>query len=177
VLVIACSDGRLRKAVDDFVQNHLGILDYDRLYAPGGPGALATSGFELLRSNTFRRDCTFLMEAHGVEHVILIFHGPAPGGLGPEQAACADYRRKLPSKTPDELSTQHETDTREVVRATFGRYLDTGRTRLSVYRAEVLADHRVRFVDLGRDTMRLDSASYVYAAAAAALTKAARTQI
>ena len=43
VLVVACSDGRLQEAVDDFLQNHLGILDYDRLYAPGGPGAYSRS--------------------------------------------------------------------------------------------------------------------------------------
>lgn len=35
VLVVACSDGRLQQNADDFLCNHLGISDYDRLYMPG----------------------------------------------------------------------------------------------------------------------------------------------
>jgi len=144
VLVIACSDGRLQEAVDDFLQNRLGILDYDRLYAPGGPGALASGGFELLRSDAFRRDCAFLVEAHGVEQVLLLFHGPAPGE-GPALATCADYHRKAPRKTPDEHLAQQEADAAEILRSAFARH---AHVQVLVYRAEVLSDHRVRFVDL-----------------------------
>jgi len=150
VLVVACSDGRLQEAVDDFLQNHLGILDYDRLYAPGGPGALASGGFEFLRSDTFRRECAFLVEAHGVEEVVLLFHGPASPD-GPDHAACADYRRKTPRLSPTEIASQQQIDAADIVRAVFGRYTATGTrsVRVRVFRAEVLPDRRVRFVDLG----------------------------
>jgi hypothetical protein len=146
VLVVACSDGRLQEASDDFLQNHLGILDYDRLYAPGGPGALASGGFEFMRSDAFRRECVFLVEVHGVEEVILLFHGPAPPS-GPEQATCADYRRKTPRLSPAEIALQQQTDAADIVRAVFGRF-GAGSVRVRVFRAEVLPDLRVRFVDL-----------------------------
>jgi hypothetical protein len=149
VLVVACSDGRLQEAVDDFLQNHLNILDYDRLYAPGGPGALASGGFEFLRSDGFRRECTFLVEAHGVEEVILLFHGPAPPN-GPAHATCADYARKTPRLSPDQIASQQQADAADIVRTVFGRYTAGGTrsVRVRVFRAEVLPDRRVRFVDL-----------------------------
>ena len=37
ILVACCSDGRLQEAIDEFLQNHLHVRDYDRFYAPGGP--------------------------------------------------------------------------------------------------------------------------------------------
>lgn len=146
VLVIACSDGRLQDATDDFVHNHLNIVDYDRLYAPGGPGALASGGFEFLRADTFRRECAFLVKAHQLEQVILLFHGPAPNDSGPALAVCADYGRKQPAAEPDQIAAQQAGDAREIVRTAFGPYLD--RLVIRVFRAEVLADQRVRFVDL-----------------------------
>src|SRR5262245_20796341 len=88
-LVVACSDGRLQENLDEFLEKSLGITDYDRLYAPGGPGALASrSGAELLRPGQFQRDCQFLLRAHGIQYLFLIFHGPAADG--PEEAVCGD---------------------------------------------------------------------------------------
>ena len=55
-LVIACSDGRLQENLDDFLSNALRITQYDRLYVPGGPGALAISGLEMLRPEQVRRE-------------------------------------------------------------------------------------------------------------------------
>lgn len=142
--MIACSDGRLQENIDDFLANHLGLTFYDRLYAPGGPGALATGGFEFLRSDQFRRECAFLIAAHRVETVILLFHGPSPDG--PDEATCADYRRKLPRLSSDEIRDLHECDAAELLRAAF----DDGERRVAVrvFRAEVTADAHVRFVDL-----------------------------
>ena len=93
VLVVACSDGRLQRGVDEFLSHELAVVDYDRLYLPGGPGALASSGIEHMRSERHRREFLFLLEAHEIEKVILLFHGPAEDG--PELALCADYMRAM----------------------------------------------------------------------------------
>ncbi len=143
-LVIACSDGRLQQSVDDFLQNHLRITYYDRLYAPGGPGALASSGYELLRSDQFRRECTFLLTAHCVEEVVLIFHG-AVSGEGPDEAACADYRRKLPGRSATEIEAQQRRDVADLLRPLFGAH---PHLRVHIYRAEVAHSGEVRFVNL-----------------------------
>lgn len=87
-LVVACSDGRLQKGVDDFLHHRFGLTDYDRLYVPGGAGALAASGMEFSRATRFRRECSFLIEAHQVERLILLFHGPSENG--PPETVCAD---------------------------------------------------------------------------------------
>src|SRR5688500_5046649 len=80
ILVIACSDGRLQEATDDFLANHLGITHYDRLYVPGGAGGLSPSGRDFLRAQNLQRECRYLVEAHGVERLLALFHGPAPDG-------------------------------------------------------------------------------------------------
>src|SRR4026209_2489832 len=49
-LVIACSDGRLQEATDEFLAHHLQVTRYDRFYVPGGAGALAASGRDFLRA-------------------------------------------------------------------------------------------------------------------------------
>lgn len=141
-LVVACSDGRLQANVDDFLQNHLGIEHYDRLFMPGGPGALSQSGHEFLRSDWWRRDCTFLLSAHQIEDVVLLFHGAASDG--PADAVCADYTRKLPTLSPSQIRLQQEEDAVDVVRRVFaGPHL-----RVRVFRAEVQQDGLVHFVDL-----------------------------
>lgn len=76
VLVACCSDERLQEAIDEFLQNHLHIRDYDRFYAPGGPGALTPGGYEFLRATQYRDDLAFLIRVHKVEELRLIFHGP-----------------------------------------------------------------------------------------------------
>ena len=143
VLVIACSDGRLQENLDEFLLDHLGIEHYDRMYAPGGPGALASSGIEYSRADQFRRECAFLAAAHQVEDVYLIFHGPSADG--PPQATCADYARKLPRATPEEIRRQQERDAAEIVRNGFGWDV---RPRIQAYRCEVTATGAVQFVAL-----------------------------
>lgn len=141
-LVIACSDGRMQENVDEFLQQHLGITHYDRMFVAGGPGALTSSGLEFVRPDQLRRECIFLVEAHQIEEVILIFHSAADDG--PPEAACADYRRKLPNRTVAELNAQQSADVMELLRL-FSWPPDL---RIRIYRAEVSNDGRTRFVDL-----------------------------
>jgi hypothetical protein len=142
-LVVACSDGRLQENLDDFLDHHLGIKHYDRLYAPGGPGALATSGVEFLRSDVFRRECDFLVMAHAVEDVYLIFHGPSPDG--PDEAVCADYRRIFPRHTAKQVRDEQDKDLTEVLRAGSGWQRAV---RIHAYRCEVMEDGGIQFVCL-----------------------------
>jgi len=147
VLVAACSDGRLQEATDTFLARAFDIRQYDRLYVPGGGGGLASSGAEFLRARELRRECQFLVEAHGVEHLILLFHGPATNG--PEEAVCADYRRKHPWFRPDQVRAQQEADVRDLL----GRRDEfAGSASLSAYRIEVTASGELAVATLHTDT-------------------------
>jgi len=142
-LVIACSDGRLQENLDEFLHRGLGIAHYDRLYAPGGAGALASrsGSTELLRPGQFQRECQFLLRAHGIAELFLVFHGPAEDG--PEEALCGDYRRKLPSFSASQYRKQQDEDARELKRIDWGSAV-----RVRAYRCEVRADNRIQFVEL-----------------------------
>lgn len=142
-LVVACSDGRLQENLDDFLQGFLGITQYDRLYMPGGPGALASSGIEFQRSDSFRRECIFLVSAHDVEEVILILHGPAEDG--PPEAICADYRRVFPNHSPAQIRAEQDRDVESIVGAGFGWQRHV---RVRVFRCEIAAGDKVQFVEL-----------------------------
>lgn len=148
LLVAACSDGRLQEATDAFLSRALGVRQYDRLYLPGGGGALAASGSDFLRAEKMRQECRFLIEAHRVEHLVLLLHGPAPGG--PPEAVCADYRRKHSWQRPDQVRAQQEADVRDLLgrRAAFA-----GEARLSIYRFEVGADGVLEVASLHVDTV------------------------
>jgi hypothetical protein len=143
VLVVSCSDGRLQLHVDEFLERDLGIFQYDRLYLPGGPGALASSGFDSLRSSQQHKEFEFLVESHQIEDVIFLFHGP--GKDGPVEALCVDYKRKLPRATADEIRRQQENDAKEIIRFASIRKLEP---RLHFYRCEVRTDNFVQFVRL-----------------------------
>jgi hypothetical protein len=144
VLVIACSDGRLQEAVDEYLGS-LGIQRYDRLYAPGGPGALATSGLDFVRSGQFRKECAFLVDAHRIEEVIMLFHGPAEDG--PSHALCADYLRKLPSASAGKVDQQQRDDIPAILRDAFSQKA----LRVRIVRCEVRGDGRIQFVSLETD--------------------------
>ena len=146
ILVAACSDGRLQEATDAFLAGALGVRQYDRLYLPGGGGALAASGTDVLRAERARLECRFLVEAHGVEHLVLLFHGPGPDG--PTEAVCADYRRKHPSQRPDQVRAQQEADVRDLVAR---RTEYAGDARLSIYRLEVTGTGTLEVVPLHVD--------------------------
>ncbi len=139
-LVVGCSDGRLQQAVDEFLHEHLGIAQYDRCYVPGGAGALTPGGLEFTRASQMRKECSFLIQAHGIERTILMFHGPAPGGPG--DAVCGDYRRRFPSKSVDELTERQNADAREIVRSGLAG------VPLEIYRCEATGGGDIRFVEM-----------------------------
>ena len=143
VLVVACSDGRLQLAVDEFLHNHLAIDDYDRYYIPGGPGGIATGGaFEFSRADYMRKDSAFLLRAHEVRELILLFHGSADDD--PEHD-CADYKRKLDGWSSERILQQQLADVHEIIDHVAEL---PWKLNIRAYRAEVDADHSVRFVDL-----------------------------
>ena len=144
-LVIACSDGRMRAHLDDFLNNHLGINAYDRLYLPGGPGGLASGAAEFSRAAQMVSECRFLLKSHGTGEVILIFHGAAPDG--PDEAVCADYIRKHSYR--NRVQEMQETDLKELLRTAFA---GPGAPRVRAFRADVTAGGEVRFtrLDCGR---------------------------
>lgn len=144
VMVVCCSDGRLQECMDEFLQSHLNIRHYDRFYAPGGPGALAPSGYEFLRSGHYREDLAFLINQHGVRDLYLIFHGPAPDG--PDHAVCAHYGRVLPGRPPDAVRAQQAADLADIQVYLRDQH---AAVRVHPYRAEVCADGRVSFVTMG----------------------------
>src|SRR6185295_10695687 len=111
-LVVACSDGRLQQATDSFLDAELNLKEFDRLYVPGGGGALASSDRDVFRAQQLRHECRYLVELHQVQQIILLFHGPS--AEGPAEAACADYRRKLPWATPDVLAQRQARDAIEL---------------------------------------------------------------
>jgi hypothetical protein len=140
-LVVACSDGRLQENLDEFLHGTLGITHYDRLYAPGGAGALVSSGIELLRPDQFRRECRFLLAAHGIQDLYLIFHSPADDG--PDDALCGDYRRKLPTASAARIRQRQHDDAAELKQVDWGTAV-----RVHTYRCEVTADDHIQFVEL-----------------------------
>src|SRR5687768_7364119 len=146
ILVVACSDGRLQEATDEFLARHLGIKHYDRLYVPGGAGALSASGRDYLRSLELQKECSYLVKMHGIERMIALFHGPA--AAGPDEALCADYRRKFPMAKSSEIRAQQEKDARELLNY---RWQWAGRAAVSVYRCEVDGTGDLSFVALHTD--------------------------
>lgn len=138
-LVVVCSDGRFREEVDEFLHSHLGVGRYDRLYIPGGAGALVRSGTEFIRADRLLTESRFLITAHGIERAILMFHGPAEDG--PADALCGDYRRRLPTSDAAAIRRQQDRDAERILREGLGAGV-----RLEIYRCEVTKDQAVRFV-------------------------------
>lgn len=117
---MACSDGRLEGPLDEFLSQELGISNYDRLYLPGGPGALSPSGVEFMRSTRMTNELMFLIEAHQIEEVLLVYHGPGPDG--PDVATCADYRRLYPYLDAGQIREQQAKDTEEILRGPLRKF-------------------------------------------------------
>lgn len=113
MLVVACSDGRLQEPLDEFLNNALDVRSYDRLYLPGGPGALSTAGLEYMRANRAREELQFLITAHQIEAVVLMYHCAAEDG--PPEAICADYARIYPQYDAARIREQQERDTEEIL--------------------------------------------------------------
>jgi hypothetical protein len=136
----------LQEATDEFLTRELGITHYDRLYVPGGPGALSPSGQDFIRAHQVRLECKYLVQLHGVQQLVALFHGPAADG--PADAACADYRRKFARATLAELRAQQEEDARDLLRY---RQEWSHRAAVSIYRCEVGAGQQIGFVRLHVD--------------------------
>lgn len=86
---VYCSDGRMGDHFDDFLQNGLRLPRYDRVALPGGPAMLLDHGCSRSHSTATRDALSFLVEAHGLERVLLIAH-----------EGCAFYAQRL--GIPDE---------------------------------------------------------------------------
>jgi hypothetical protein len=142
-MVIACSDGRLQQATDAFLAHEFKITQYDRFYIPGGGGALASSGTDALRAQQMCTECKYLVELHAVKRVIVLFHGPAASGR--IEAACADYRRKLPWATLPELRQRQELDAVDLLNR---RREWAGDAGVLLYRCEVDSAGDLAFVNL-----------------------------
>lgn len=142
-LVVACSDGRLQHATDDFLAREFQLTQYDRFYVPGGGGALSASGADPERAQRMCIECRYLVELHNVRRVILLFHGPSASGR--IESACADYRRKLPWAPLAELRSQQEEDARDLLRRRREWAADAA---VLVYRCEVDSGGGLTFVNL-----------------------------
>jgi hypothetical protein len=92
-------------------------------------------------------ECKYLVELHAVKRVILLFHGPS--ATGRIEAACADYRRKLPWANIAALRSQQETDAVELLKR---RREWAGDAGVLLYRCEVDAAGRLAFVNLDADS-------------------------
>lgn len=138
VLVVACSDGRLQEPLDEFLNDVLNISHYDRLYLPGGPGALSSAGVEYMRASRMTEELRFLIRAHEIENVILMYHGPALDG--PEMAVCADYRRIYPFHSFELIRKQQEADTQEILNGALGLMPPD---KIHAYRMEVTGEYKI----------------------------------
>jgi len=145
-LVIACSDGRLQEATDAFLAREFKITRYDRFYVPGGGGALASSGTDSVRAQQMCGECKYLVDLHAVRRVIALFHGPSAAGR--IEAACADYRRKLPWANLAELRAQQEADAVDLIKR---RREWASEADVLLYRCEVDAAGQLTFVNLDPD--------------------------
>ena len=147
-MVVACSDGRLQEATDAFLAREFKITRYDRFYVPGGGGALASSGADPVRAQQMCTECRYLVELHAVKRVILLFHGPS--ATGRIEAACADYRRKLPWANLAELRARQEADAADLL----GRRREwAGEAGVLLYRCEVDSAGTLTFVNLDPDSL------------------------
>lgn len=71
---VYCSDGRVCEQYDDFLQNGLNLPRYDRVAMPGGPGCLLGDGQAQPGQAVVLEELKFLVEAHGLNRVVLIQH-------------------------------------------------------------------------------------------------------
>jgi len=142
-MVVACSDGRLQEATDAFLAGQFKITRYDRFYVPGGGGALASSGTDAARAQQMCAECKYLVDMQAVRRVIVLFHGPSSEGR--IEAACADYRRKLPWATVPQLREQQEADAVDLLKRRREWASEAG---VLLFRCEVDSAGTLSFVNL-----------------------------
>ena len=125
---VYCSDGRFGDQCDQFLHEHLGLPNYDRIALPGGPGALVGHAAAAVDADAVMADLRFLVEAHELTRVVLIAHG-----------GCAFYAQKL-GLTEPALEQQQVQDLQGVAAA----LREAGVERVETYLARV-AGERVGF--------------------------------
>jgi hypothetical protein len=111
-MAVYCSDGRWGDAFDEFCQHHLGLPRYDRLAVPGGPAWFVPSGSESGFSQAARQQLDFLVQAHGLERIVLITH-----------YGCAYYGEQLKG-SPEECLPAQTSDLRRAADALGKTYPD-----------------------------------------------------
>ena len=74
VAAIYCSDGRVGKHFDDFLQAGLNLPHYDRVALPGGAACLADHAAAHVQQASVAEELKFLVEVHELERVVLIAH-------------------------------------------------------------------------------------------------------
>jgi len=75
-----------------------------------------------------------------VKQIVLLFHGPARDG--PDEAVCADYRRKLPWAAPDVLSQRQARDAIELIQL---RAEWAAEASITMFRCEVGSGNVIAF--------------------------------
>lgn len=112
-VAVTCTDGRIQAWVDDFLLELLGTARYDRVYIPGGPGAIVPgdTAAQAERAQHIWEELKFMIEAHRLNRVVLIFHGAAVGG--PAVAGCGDYGRLYPGADRETVNRRQIADAHE----------------------------------------------------------------
>lgn len=126
---IYCSDGRVGEQFDDFLQHGLGLPRYDRVALPGGPATLAGHPQVTVEEKGVMGELQFLVEAHGLQRVILIAH-----------EGCAFYSARLSLQNRRRELVQKA----DLVRATAVVQSVTGIDKIDAYFAR-LVGNRLRF--------------------------------
>ncbi|HEY3281182.1 MAG TPA: hypothetical protein VGN26_02830 [Armatimonadota bacterium] len=143
VLLIACSEGRLQQPLTEFMAHDERLARADRVMLPGGPGALVARPGREAAAALASEACRFLVEAHGIEEVVLVFHGAAPDGPG--AAVCGAYNEWYPEASPEQLLRLQQSDCLEA--AHLARTWSHG-TSVRAFRAEVAPDGTVNHVPM-----------------------------
>lgn len=102
---VYCSDGRFGNHFNDFLVNGLGLTNCDRVVLPGGPASVAEYPDATVDSNKVLGELNFLVEAHGLDLVVLIQH-----------AGCAHYSVRI-GVGGDAMVAQQTTDLKRVAQA------------------------------------------------------------
>ena len=95
---IYCSDGRFGEHFDDFLYQGLLLPNCDRLVVPGGPARLIDRFAAFDEQRAAENDLRFLVEAHGLDRVILMAH-----------SGCAYYTSRL-DLPPERLESMQRSD-------------------------------------------------------------------
>lgn len=130
---IYCCDGRFASACDRFLDKDLGLTHTDRLVVPGGPGALVGHEGAALEAEALLEDLRFLVEAHGLDRLVLIMH-----------EHCGHYLSRV-GVSEAELPARQR---RDVVLAAKRAREVTRIARIEAYRAEVDDGGRIIFTPL-----------------------------